>query len=108
MRVVSAAPIGDRMTLHQGLAFALILGAVICFAWGRFRYDLVALTVLLAGLLIGVIPFKTAFDGFKNDIVVIIATALIVSRAVERSGVVEAVMAPLLRRLKHEHWQVPV
>lgn len=96
------------MTLQQGLAFALILGAVICFAWGRFRYDVVALGVLLAGLLIGVIPFKTAFDGFKNDIVVIIATALIVSRAIERSGVIEATMAPLLRRLKHEHWQVPV
>jgi di/tricarboxylate transporter len=96
------------MTLQQGLAFALILGAVIFFAWGRFRYDVVALCVLLAGLLIGVIPFKTAFDGFRNDIVVIIATALIVSRAVERSGVVEAAMTPLLTRLKHEHWQVPV
>jgi di/tricarboxylate transporter len=96
------------MTLQQGLAFALILGAVVCFAWGRFRYDVVALCVLLAGLLIGVIPFKTAFDGFRNDIVVIIATALIVSRAIERSGVVEAAMAPLLRRLKHEYWQVPV
>jgi di/tricarboxylate transporter len=96
------------MTLQQGLAFALILGAVVCFAWGRFRYDVVALCVLLAGLLIGVIPFKDAFDGFRNDIVVIIATALIVSRAVERSGVVEAAMTPVLLRLKHEHWQVPV
>ena len=77
------------------------------FAWGRFRYDLTSLGVLLAGVLIGVVPAKKAFDGFSNEIVIIIGAALIVSVAIARSGVVDAAMRPLLPRLKTEQSQVP-
>ena len=96
------------MTLHQGEAFGLIAIAVGMFAWGRFRYDLVSLGVLLAGVLIGVVPAKRAFDGFSNEIVIIIGAALVVSAAIARSGVVEAAMRPLLPRLRTEQAQVPV
>ena len=96
------------MTLHQALAFALIGGAVVVFIWGRFRYDVVALTTLIVGLAIGVVPFKTAFDGFNNDVVVIIASALVISAAVARSGVIDALMLPILARLRTEQGLVPV
>ena len=96
------------MTLQQGLAFALVILTVAGFAWGRVRYDLVALISLLAGLIIGVVPAKAAFDGFKSDVVVIIACALIVSAAVARSGVVEAATRPIFSRLRSERTQVPV
>ena len=95
------------MTLHQAEAFGLIAVAVGMFAWGRFRYDLVSLGVLLAGVLIGVVPAKRAFDGFSNEIVIIIGAALVVSAGIARSGVVEAAMRPLLPRLKTEQAQVP-
>ena len=95
------------MTLPQGEAFGLIALAVGMFAWGRFRYDLTSLGVLLAGVLIGVVPAKKAFDGFSNEIVIIIGAALIVSVAIARSGVVDAAMRPLLPRLKTEQSQVP-
>jgi di/tricarboxylate transporter len=90
------------------LAFALITATLAMFVWGRFRYDLVALGSLLAGVLLGVIPAAHAFDGFKNEVVVIIATALVVSAAFERSGVAEMALRPVLARLSSERTQVPV
>ena len=95
------------MTFHQGLAFGLIAVTLGLFIWGRLRYDLIALGSLLTGVIIGVIPAPSAFDGFKSDVVVIIAAALVVSAAFERSGIVEVVLRPLLARLKTEQSQVP-
>ncbi len=96
------------MTTHQILAFGLVIGTLALFVWGRFRYDLVALCALLASVLLGLTPAKDAFDGFKNDVVVIIAMALVVSAAFARSGVVEVVLRPILARLKTERSQAPV
>ena len=96
------------MTLQQGLAFGLIALTIGAFIWGRFRYDLVAVTALVAGLAIGVIPAEAAFDGFNNDVTVIIACALIVSAAFARSGVVELALRRVLPLLKTERSQVPV
>ncbi|CAN7181707.1 SLC13 family permease [Phenylobacterium sp. LjRoot164] len=96
------------MTLDQGLAFGLIALTIGAFIWGRFRYDVVAVCALLAGVAIGVVPAKSAFDGFSNDITVIIAAALVVSAAFAKSGIVEAVLRPLIPKLKTERSQVPV
>lgn len=96
------------MTLQQGLAFGLIAMTIGAFVWGRFRYDLVALVALVAGLALGIIPAEAAFDGFKNDVTVIIACALIVSAAFARSGIVELAMRRVLPLLKTEQSQVPV
>lgn len=95
------------MTPQQALSFAVIGGAVVMFAWGRFRYDLVALLALLVGVVTGVVPAKRAFSGFTSDVVVIIACALIVSAAVARSGLIERLVRPVLPRLKTAASQVP-
>ncbi len=95
------------MTSTQALTFAIVGGAVLLFAWGRFRYDLVALIALLAGVTLGVVPIKRAFSGFTSDVVVIIACALVISAAVARSGVIEQFLKPLLSRLKTTSVQVP-
>ena len=89
-------------------AFGILAIAVILFASGRFRYDLVAVGALLAGVLTGIVPAKEAFSGFTSDVVVIIASALVVSAAVTRSGAVEMALRPLLGRLKSARSQVPV
>jgi di/tricarboxylate transporter len=96
------------MTLPQALAFSIVGGAVACFAWGRFRYDVVAVTALLAGVVAGVVPPAKAFGGFTSDVVVIIASALVISAAVARSGLVEQLLSPLLARLTTTQAQVPV
>ncbi len=96
------------MTLQQGLAFGLVGLTIAGFVWGRFRYDLVALAALVAGLAVGVIPAEAAFDGFRNDVTVIIAAALVVSAAFARSGVVELALGRVLPLLRTERSQAPV
>jgi di/tricarboxylate transporter len=79
------------MTVPQFLAFSIMAAAMGLFVWGRLRFDLVALLALLAAIAIGIVPPDKAFSGFSDDIVIIVASALLVSAAVERSGVVEDV-----------------
>lgn len=77
------------MTLQQGAAFAVVIGMMGLFVWGRIRYDLVAMLALTASVLTGIVPASEAFTGFGNDIVIIVGSALVVSAAVARSGIVE-------------------
>jgi len=83
------------MTLDQALAFVIIFGMMALFIWGRLRYDLVALLSLLAAIGAGIVPPEKAFSGFSDDIVIIVASALLVSAAVGRSGVIERVVRKL-------------
>jgi di/tricarboxylate transporter len=78
------------MTHQQMLAFAVVAGMMALFVWGRFRYDLVAALSLLVAVVVGIVPADKAFTGFSDDIVIIVASALLVSAAVSKSGVLEA------------------
>src|SRR5436190_9451260 len=80
------------MSVAQVLSVGLIAATMGLFVWGRLRYDLVALISLLAGIVAGIVPPEKAFTGFSDDIVIIVASALLVSAAVARSGVVEDVL----------------
>jgi di/tricarboxylate transporter len=93
------------MTLDQALSFAIIIGMMVLFAWGRLRYDLVSVLALLVAVAVGIVPPHEAFKGFSDDIVIIVASALVVSAAVARSGVIERVvrkLAPYLTTLNRQ------
>ncbi|KQT83801.1 SLC13 family permease [Aurantimonas sp. Leaf443] len=96
------------MTLDQALAFALVALTVAAFVWGRLPYDLVALASLATGFAIGIVPADRVFAGFADDVVVIVASALVISAAVARSGIVEDAMRPLLPHMKTARTQVPI
>ena len=96
------------MTLQQILAFAVIGGTMALFVWGRLRYDLVAGIALLVAVLIGVVPADKAFSGFSDDIVVIVAGALIVSAGVARSGIIELALQPIAPHIKSTRAQIVV
>lgn len=88
------------MTTAQVLSFAIIGAMLVLFLWERLRYDLVAALALLAAVAAGVVPADKAFDGFANPVVVVIACAFVLSRAISRSGILEPVirrLAPLMR-----------
>lgn len=88
------------MTTPQLLSVAVLAGMMALFIWGRFRYDVVAILALLAALSVGIVKPKAAFTGFSDDIVIIVASALVLSAAVQRSGVIERAMLLFQRRLK--------
>ena len=81
---------------------------MLLFVWGRLRYDLVALAALLAALLVGVVRPDEAFQGFADDIVVIVGSALVLSAAVQRSGVVERLLAQAMKRVQRPGSQLLV
>ncbi len=96
------------MTIPQLLAFLIIAGMMVAFIMSRWRYDLVAVCALLVGLLVGVVPFERAFMGFSNDIVIIVGSALVVSAAVARSGIMEILIRRYLPRMSSPRVQLIV
>jgi di/tricarboxylate transporter len=94
------------MTLEQTLAFAVIGATMALFIWGRLRYDLVAGLALLASVLLGIVPIDRAFSGFSDDIVIIVGSALIVSAAVSRSGLVEIALQPIAPHVRSTRTQI--
>src|SRR5688572_7254393 len=94
------------MTLQQILAFAVIAGTMVLFVWGRLRYDLVAGVALFVAVLVGVVPADRAFTGFSDEIVIIVASALIVSAAVARSGIIEVALQPLAPHINSASVQI--
>ncbi|KUL97044.1 permease [Bosea sp. WAO] len=94
------------MTLPQILSCSLVAAMMAAFVWGRLRYDVVALLALLAGVVLGVVQPKDAFKGFSDDIVIIVASALIVSAAVARSGLVESALSRIAPALRTTQTQV--
>lgn len=73
-----------------GLTFAAL-------AWGRLRYDLVALLALLAGVTAGVIEADGAFAGFGHPAVITVGAVLVLSQGFQRSGLVDWISGHLLR-----------
>ncbi|HET8612892.1 MAG TPA: SLC13 family permease [Sphingomonas sp.] len=94
------------MTTPQILSFATLAGMMGLFIWGRLRYDLVAIVALLVAVALGIVPPDKAFTGFSDDIVIIVASALVVSAAVSRSGLIEAGLALVAKHTRQVRSQL--
>ena len=94
------------MTLPQIEALAIVAGMLILFVSDRLRYDLVAALALSAAVLTGVVPAHKAFVGFASPVIIIIASVLVISRAVAVSGVIDNAMRRVLRVLDSTTLQV--
>lgn len=96
------------MTLDQALAFAIIGGIIVLLVWDRIRYDAVALGGLMAAVAVGIVPAEKAFSGFSDEIVIIVASALVISAAISRSGIVERLIRPLTPYMRKTEAQVAI
>ncbi len=76
------------MTNDQIILFALFGAVFGLLLWGRFRYDIVASSALMAGVVLGVVDSKDAFDGFGHPATLVVALVLVVSAGLVRSGAV--------------------
>lgn len=79
------------MTLDQIILFSLFFLVFVGLLWGKWRYDLVAFTALIAGLIAGVVPTEIAFEGFGHPATIIVALVLVVSRGLTNSGAVDLI-----------------
>ncbi len=73
------------------LSTIVLATTLLLFASGKVRHDLVALLSLAACLLLGLVPAASAFSGFADQSVIVIAAVLVLGRAVELTGIADAV-----------------
>ena len=66
------------------------------FLWGRWRHDMVAAGALLACVVGGLVAPDAAFAGFGHPAVITVACVLVLSRALQTSGAVDALSRRLL------------
>ncbi|MEP3786995.1 SLC13 family permease [Ascidiaceihabitans sp.] len=76
------------MTPDQIILFSLFGAVFGLLLWGRFRYDIVAFSALMVGVVLGVVPQKDAFSGFGHPATLVVALVLVVSAGLVRSGAV--------------------
>ena len=79
------------MNFDQIIISGILIIALILFAWGRWRYDLVAMFCLIVAVLFNVIPEEEAFSGFGHAAVVTVAAVLILSQGLQNAGVVSLI-----------------
>ena len=76
------------MTTDQALLFGLFGLVFALLLWGRWRYDLIAFSALLVGVISGVVSSEDAFSGFGHPATVIVALVLVLSRGLTNSGAI--------------------
>ena len=94
------------MTFDQAIVFGIIAGAMVMFVWNKVRYDIVGVVALVIGVLSGVIPTDHAFDGFGHAAVITVAAVLVISKALQNSGLVDRLVLLLAGSRKSTALQV--
>ncbi len=79
----------------QVLVGTVIILTLILFAWGRWRYDIVATAALLVLAAAGTIPADHVFNGFGNPAVITVAAVMVVSRGMWNAGAADALASAL-------------
>ncbi len=86
------------MISDMGFVLGLITIAAILMASNRVRYDIVALLVVLALMLSGVLTPSEALSGFGSSVVILVAGLLVVGEMLARTGVATAVGDWILKK----------
>ncbi len=79
------------MTTEAVFVFGLILAAAAAMASNRIRFDIVALLVVIALMLSGVLSVNQALSGFGSSVLILVAGLLVVGEMLARTGVARAV-----------------
>src|SRR6185312_7677842 len=95
--VADRASRGRRMSWQAWAVVAVIAVAMALFASEKLRIDLVALLVLAALVVLGIVSPSEALSGFSNEATVTVAAMFALSIGIERSGVLEPLSRLLMR-----------
>ncbi|NUO71422.1 MAG: SLC13 family permease [Frateuria sp.] len=85
------------MSWQAWATVAIIAGAMALFASEKVRIDLVALLVLAALVVLGIVTPAEALSGFSNEATVTVAAMFALSLGIERSGALEPLTRLLMR-----------
>lgn len=85
------------MTAENILVLLILLGAIILFVSEKLRADVVALLVLLAVIVTGLLTVDQALQGFASPAVVTVWAVFIISGGLQRSGTADVIGKKLLQ-----------
>ncbi len=77
------------MTFEIGLVFSIIGFAVILFFTEKFSIDTVAIGVMVAFLLTGILDVEEGLSGFSNSATITVAAMFVVSAAIFNTGLLD-------------------
>jgi di/tricarboxylate transporter len=83
--------------MDQIIVLITLLLALVLFSLEKYRHDIVALIALFILVIAGIIPEEHAFSGFAHPAVITVAAVLIISRALQDSGLIDALASLLLK-----------
>ena len=86
------------MTGEASFVFVLIAVAGVLMASNLVRFDIVALLVVLALMLSGVLTAGEALAGFGSSVVILVAALLVIGEMLSRTGVARAVGDWILKK----------
>ncbi len=83
------------------MQIAIVLGllalAILLFATEKLSVDVITLILLVILVVTNILTPAEAFAGFSNDIIIILASIFIISAALQKSGVMDAIGARLYK-----------
>jgi di/tricarboxylate transporter len=85
------------MTLDMWIAFGILVAAIILFVTEWLRVDVVAIAVMVALMLTGLLTAQEAIAGFSNPAVLTIAALFIVGGGVMQTGLAAAIGERILK-----------
>src|SRR5919201_5097528 len=80
----------EVLPLHQLLFFAILGGAVLLLVTEWLRTDLIALLIILALALTGILSPEEALSGFQSEPAIVIAAVFVLGAGLRYTGLSEA------------------
>jgi di/tricarboxylate transporter len=89
-------------SLEIAILAAILFGALLAFAWQKFRVELVAMGVLIFLVLTGLLSVSEALSGFSSPAVITVGAVLVISRGLVQSGVATSISRAIRRTAGNE------
>lgn len=80
------------MSMEQIIVFVTLFLSLVFFVWGKIRYDIVAFLALFVLVVTQIIPSEKAFSGLGHPAVITVAAVLVISKAMQHSGLVDVIV----------------
>lgn len=85
------------MTFSIGFVLLLLVVAIALFATEKLSVDIITFMLLIALVTGGILTPEEAFEGFSNDIIIILGAIFVISGALQETGVLDVLGNKLLK-----------
>ncbi len=85
------------MTFAMAYVLILLIVAIVLFAMEKISVDVVTVGLLIALVLGGILTPAEAFEGFSNEIIIILSSIFVISGALQATGVLDVLGTKLMK-----------